>query len=233
MIFENFSTELKRACFIAFYFFMFQTYGQVELFIPQSNNVPLFNFKDETQFGINANNYGCNYQIATQKENRIGMLNFQYNSGHFHFDPLNFEDYYLLKKEQFIQLMPSETFYSEFGYGYNFSYNSKKIALLAGVGHEFKKSNTRYFIQLNWGKESRLLNAGIALRANYTTIAHEDLIILEPALQGKIKLGKLKLLHQFSYSIPLKQDSYMMPVVSFGLEYAIPESLKSIFSSLK
>jgi type IV pilus assembly protein PilE len=36
-----------------------------------------------------------------------------------------------------------------------------------------------------------------------------------------------------SYSIPLKQDSYMMPVVSFGLEYAIPESLKSIFSSLK
>jgi RHS repeat-associated protein len=37
-------------------------------------------------------------------------------------------DYYLLKKEQFIQLMPSDTFYSEFGYGYNYSYNSKKIA---------------------------------------------------------------------------------------------------------
>jgi hypothetical protein len=150
----------------------------------------------------------------------------QHNSGRIKFDPLNFNKYWEIGEElHLIQTKPSRMLYLEIGYGYNFQYKTQKISLLAGFGRQIVSPNSRFFVQFDWGNESRFINAGFSLRANYTQVQKMNLIILEPVVQGKVKFWNIRIINQFGYSIAIKKDEdYMKPTITLGLEYLIGES---------
>ena len=205
--------------------------GQVqqELYTPVSINSPLFNRTDEIQIGANINNFGLNYKLAGQFKNKIFIFSLQHNSGRIMFDPLNFNKYWENGEENhLLQTKPSKMLYVEFGFGYNFQHKTQKINFLAGFGRQIVNPDSRLFVQFDWGNESRLINAGVSLRANYTQVQQVNLIILEPSVQGKIKFWKLRLINQFGYSIPIKKkQDYMKPTITVGLEYVFGESARN------
>ena len=113
-------------------------------------------------------------------------------------------------------------FYCELVLGYNFQHKTQKINLFVGSGKQFINPNSRLFIQLDWGNESRLINAGISLRGNYTKVKNIDFFTLEPVIQGKLKIWNFRLTHQFGYSIAIKKnEDYMKPILTVGIEYII------------
>lgn len=217
--------------FVMVVMFAIITNGQIqqEFFTPVTINSPLFNRTDEIQIGANINNFGLNYKVAGQFKNRIFIISMQHNSGQIKFDPLNFNKYWEIGEENhLIQTKPSKMLYVEFGFGYNFQNKTQKINLLAGFGRQIVNPNSRLFVQLDWGNESRLINAGVSIRVNYTQVQQVNLIILEPTVQGKIKFWKLRLINQFGYSIPIKKkQDYMKPTITVGLEYIFGESARN------
>lgn len=221
----------RVSLFVMVVMFAIITNGQIqqEFFTPVTINSPLFNRTDEIQIGANINNFGLNYKVAGQFKNRIFIISLQHNTGQIKFDPLNFNKYWEIGEEHhLIQTKPSKMLYVEFGFGYNFQHKTQKINLLAGFGRQIVNPNSRLFVQLDWGNESRLINAGVSLRANYTQVQQVNLIILEPTVQGKIKFWKLRLINQFGYSIPIKKkQDYMKPTITVGLEYIFGESARN------
>lgn len=199
------------------------------LYIPVSINSPLFNRDDEGQIGVNINNYGFNYKIAGQIKSKILIFSLQQNSGQTKFDPFNFNNYYEQGEEtHLIQSKPSEMFYCELGLGYNFQHKTQKIHLLVGAGKQIINPNTRLYIQVDWGNESRLINAGVSVRGNYTIVKDIELYTLEPLIQGKLKIWNFRVLSQFGYSIAMKRnEDYMKPILTFGIEYIIGKSAHS------
>jgi len=196
------------------------------LYTPVTINSPLFSREDEIQIGANINNYGFNYRIAGQLKNKILIFSMQHNSGQIEFDPLDFNEYYEQGEEtHLIQSKPSKMFYCELGLGYNFQHKTQKINLLAGAGRQIINPNTRLFIQIDWGNESRLINAGVSLRGNYTKVRDVDLFTLEPVVQGKLKIWNFRVVNQFGYSIAIKKnEDYMKPILTAGIEYIIGNS---------
>lgn len=196
------------------------------LYIPVTVNSPLFNQSNEMQLGTVINNFGFNYNFAGQFENKILILSIQHNTGRIGFDPLNFNDYYEQEEEtHLIQSKPSEMFYCELGLGYNFKHKTQKISVFAGIGQQFQNPNTRLFVQFDWGNESKLINAGVSLRGNYTNVDNNNLFTLEPVVQGKIKIWNFRIINQFGYSIAIKKnEDYMKPILTIGLEYVIGNS---------
>ena len=196
------------------------------LYIPVSINSPLFNRDDEIQIGANINNYGFNYKIAGQLKSKIVLFSIQQNSGQTTFDPLNFNDYYEQGEvAHLIQSKPSKMFYSELGLGYNFQHKTQKINLLVGAGRQIINPNTRLFVQIDWGNESRLINAGISVRGNYTKVKDIDFFTLEPVIQGKLKIWNFRVVNQFGYSIAMKKnEDYMKPILTVGIEYSVGNS---------
>ena len=202
------------------------SYGQTKnLYIPVTINSPLF-AKDknaELQIGAKINNYGLLFNLSGQLKRKVLTFSVQKNDGNIKFDLLNFNEYYYQGQEaHLIQSYPTSMFYCELGLGYDFNISKQKLTLLTGIGHQFSQTNTRYFIQFDWGNESKLMNAGTSIRANYTTIENSKLITIEPTAQGKIKIGKLRVVNQFGYSIAIKKHhDYMKPILTFGMEYVL------------
>ncbi|NOZ45780.1 MAG: hypothetical protein GXO79_03260 [Chlorobi bacterium] len=207
--------------------FLFDCFGQTNRsYIPVTINSPFFNQNDEIQVGAKINNYGLNCNIAGQLNSNILIVGLQYNTGQFGFDPLNFNDYYEQgEATHLIQSKPSEMLYCEIGFGYNYEHKKQKLSLLTGIGQQFINLNTRLFVQFDWGNESRLINAGVSLRGNYTIVANKNLITLEPVVQGKVKIWNFRIVNQFGYSIAIrKNEDYMKPILTIGLEYIIGNS---------
>lgn len=206
-----------------------------KLYIPVTINSPLFNQSDEFQLGTTINNYGFNYNFASQFNNKILILSIQNNTGLTEFDPLNFNNYSSRGEEtHLIQSKPSDMFYGEIGFGYNFKHKKQKMSLFAGLGQQFQNLNTRFFIQFDWGNESRLINAGVSLRANYTNVDNKNLFILEPVIQGKVKIWNFRIINQFGYSIAIKEnEDYMKPILTLGIEYIIGKSAHNTDSITK
>ena len=203
-----------------------EIFGQTKnLYIPVTINSPLFsNDKNrEIQLGTKINNYGLIFNIDGQLKRKILIISIQQNNGNVKFDPLKFNNYYYQGQENhLIQSYPINMFYVEIGFGYNFKLESQKLSLIGGIGQQFQDVNTRYFLQLDWGSESKLINAGISLRSNYTIIDKTNLITLEPVIQGKVKIWKFRIVNQFGYSIAIKKNhDYMKPILTIGLEYKI------------
>jgi len=198
-------------------------------YIPVTINAPLINKDDILKFGVSVNNFGYNYNIAGQVKNKMVLLSVQHNEGQVDFDPLNFNYYADIDDDfQLIQSRPSEMLYGELAFGYNFEHHTQKISVFAGVGQQFQNLNTRYFVQVDWGNESRLIIAGASLRTNYTIIENKNLIVLEPVAQGKVKIWNFRLVSQFGYAIAIrKNEDYMKPILTFGLEYVIGKSSKN------
>lgn len=217
---------MKILLFLILVFLSNVSVGQPDnLYIPVTINAPQF-IKDkdkELQIGTKINNYGLHFNLAGKLKRKILIFSIQQNNGNIKFDPLNFnKEYYALEETHLIQSHPTKMFYCELGFGYNFNFSSQKLSLIAGVGQEFTYTNTRYFLQLDWGNESKLMNAGVTLRANYTTVNDNSLITLEPMVQGKIKIWKFRIVSQFGYSFAFKENQdYMKPILTFGLEYTI------------
>ncbi len=217
---------MKLLIFTILVFISFLSVGQPNnIYIPVTINAPQFIIdKDkELQIGTKINNYGLHFNLAGKLKRKIIIFSIQQNNGNIQFDPLNFnKEYYAEEETHLIQSHPTKMFYCELGLGYNFNFNAQKLSLIAGVGQEFTNTNTRYFIQIDWGNESKLMNAGLTIRANYTTVNDNSLVTLEPMVQGKLKLWKLRLVSQFGYSISLKENQdYMKPILTFGLEYTL------------
>lgn len=193
------------------------------LYIPVTINSPLFSRDNELQIGEYVNNYGFNYKLAGQYNSKIIILSVQHSFGIFQFDPLSFNNYSQLGEEtHLIQSRPTGMFYYELGIGYNFQHKTQKINLLIGAGRQVINPNTRLFVQFDWGNESRLMNAGISVRGNYTKVKNIDLFTLEPVIQGKLKIWNFRLVNQFGYSIAIKKnEDYMKPILTVGMEYII------------
>ncbi len=197
-----------------------------DLYTPVTINSPLFNQHNEIQAGAIINNYGFNFLFAGQLENKMLIFSVQQNPGNLAFDPLNFNDYKEFGESQhLIQSKPAEMFYLELGVGYNFQHKNQKLGVFAGLGQQLMHPNTRFFIQVDWGNESRLINAGVSLRGIYTRVDNENLIALEPVVQGKVKIWHFRIINQFGYSIALKKENiYMKPILTIGLQYIIGSS---------
>lgn len=206
-------------------------------YIPVTINSPLFTNKDnELQIGASINNYGFNNKIAGQLKNKILIFSLQYNSGEIEFDPLNFNEYYEQGEENhLIQSKPSQMFYSEIGFGYNFQHKTQNINFIAGIGQQFQKLNSRFFLQFDWGNESKIINAGVSFRSNYTIVQGNNLLTIEPVIQGKLKLWNFRIINQFGYSIPIIQnEDYMKPILTIGIEYIIRNTdLNKVISKLR
>ena len=215
----------KKIILIAILLFFYLTsYGQIKnLYTPTTINSPLFKIANinETQLGAKINNYGMYFNYAQELKRKILAICIQQNSGNLKFDLLNFNDYYEQGEDtHLIQTKPAKLFYCEFALGYNFKLKTQKLSLLGGIGHQFQNTNTRYFLQLDWGNESKLANAGFSLRGNYTMVNNSSLITLEPIVQWKIKICNLRVVNQFGYSIAIKKrEDYMKPIFTVGLEY--------------
>jgi hypothetical protein len=210
--------------FIIFNIHFLTCFGEiVNLYTPTTINSPLFKIGEinEYQVGAMINNYGMYYNYSQEFNRRIVIFSIQQNNGNFKFDPLHFNDYYQQGEEtNLIQSKPDKLFYCELGLGYNFKLKKQILNLIAGGGHQFQNNNSRYFLQFDWGNESKKVNAGISLRGNYTMVNNTNLITLEPAIQCKIKISKLRIINQFGYSIAIKKgEDYMKPVLTIGLEF--------------
>jgi hypothetical protein len=195
------------------------------LYIPVTIHSPLFK-KDtdkEIQAGSFINNYGLHLHFARQLKRRIIIFSVQQNDGNIKFDPLHFNKYRSQGQEfHWIQSYPTKMFYCEIGTGLILNSKSKKLSLITGIGHEFQNKNTRFFIQFEIGNESRIMNAGASIRANYTSFNNSSFFALEPAVQGKLKIGKLRMVNQFGYSIAIKKHhDYMKPVLTVGIEIVL------------
>ena len=205
---------------------VFESNGQTSaLYIPVTINSPLFakGKEKELQTGLLINNFGLNFNLAGLLKNKIIIFSIQQNNGNTRFDPLNFNKYYTLgQKSHLIQSYPTRMRYGELGFGYDFKHQSQKLSLIAGVGQQFQRMNTRFFLQFDCGNESRLINAGLSVRGNYTFVRNEELITIEPVVQGKVKIGKFRIVNQFGYSIAIKEEhDYMKPILSAGLQFVI------------
>ncbi len=193
-----------------------------DLYTPVTINAPFLNQKNEIQAGANINNYGLNYLFAGKLKNKILIFSVQQNPDNLAFDPLNFYGYKESgESKHLIQSKPAQMFYLELGVGYSLKLNTQKIGLFAGLGQQLINPNTRIYIQCDWGKEGELINAGVSLRGNYTRVNSENLVTLEPVVQGKVKIWNFRIIKQFGYSIALKEDFYMKPILTVGLQYVI------------
>jgi hypothetical protein len=216
----------KTIIFVAIALSFFNTgYGQNNLYIPVTINSPLFikNQIKEFQIGTKVNNYGLFFNLAGQYKRKVLTFSIQQNNGNIKFDPLNFNKYFNQGQEtHLIQSYPRNIFYCELGLGYDFNISKQKLTFLTGIGHQFSQTITRYFLQLDWGNESKLINAGTTIRANYAIVENDHLITLEPVVQGKVKIKKIRIVNQFGYSIPIKKHhDYMKPILTLGLEYIL------------
>lgn len=197
-----------------------------EPYIPASINSPLFNRPNELQFGATISNYGLNYNMAGYLGNGIAIFSLQHNSGQIKFDPLNFADYEQTNNQVF-QEGPTKSLYCEMGYGIDIPLNSQKLNFIAGIGQQMINSNTRIFLQLNWGNESEIIDAGVSIRANYMVGDLKGLLILEPVLHGKLKFGNFRIINQFGYTIStIAGSENMVPIITLGLGYVIPNYKK-------
>lgn len=199
-VMDKIRKTMRRITFIVFLAILFTIdvfcQSNEVLYIPATINSPLFSRENEIQIGANINNYGFNYKIAGQLKNKILIFSIQHNSGQTEFDPLNFNDYYEQGEEtHLIQSKPSKMFYTEIGFGYNFQHKTQIINLIAGIGQQFQNLNTRLFVQFDWGNESRLINAGISVRGNYTKVTGVNLFTLEPVVQGKLKIWNFRIVN--------------------------------------
>jgi hypothetical protein len=203
-----------------------ESYGQPEvLYIPVTINSPLFikNKESELQIGAKINNYGLNFSFAGQLKRKILIFSVQQNSGNIKFDPLNFNEYYEPgQATHLIQSYPSKMFYCELGVGYDIPLKKQKLSLLLGIGQQFQKNNSRYFFQIDWGNENKIINAGVSLRGNYSLINDISFATLEPVIQGKVKVWKFRIVNQFGYSIAIKKKhDYMKPILTAGLDFIL------------
>lgn len=219
----NFSTFQCRFILAAFalaitfnaYSQSFHKPKQQNLYIPVSLNSPLFSTDDQVQLGASINTYGFNFKLSGQLQRKILIFSIQHNSGNVKFDPLHFNKYQF--DGNYIKALPVKMLYVELGGGYNLSYESQKIAVIAGVGLQIENPNSRFFVQLDWGRESRLINAGLSLRASYTQVNGRQFVVIEPVFQGKLCLGNFRIINQFGYAYA----GSLYPIFSVGLEYVL------------
>lgn len=202
---------------------------QKHLYAPVSLISLRFDTDDNFMFGVGINNYGFHYQYAALFDNKVIILGIQNNSGKVEFDPLNFNQYFEQGEEtHLIQSRPTKMFYGELGFGLCYQNNSKRYGFSAGIGHQFSNSNTRLYFQADMGAESKMVNAGISLRGNYTVVLDQQLLTLEPVVETKVKIWKIRLVNQFGYSIAIIGIGYMKPVLTFGIEYVMNNFPKKV-----
>jgi hypothetical protein len=149
------------------------------------------------------------------------MAAVQHNNGPFSFDPMNFYrnvEIDPLELKHLIQTLPIEMFYTEIGVGYNTRLSLGKLGFAAGLGREFQRNNNRVFFQANWGNETKLMDAGVSVRGNYTRVRETYMGTVEPMINLQVKISKFRVISQFGYSVILKRgESYMKPILSLGL----------------
>jgi len=209
-------------CCFSLLIFIIQGKAQ-SLYVPTTINSPLFSkgMEKENKRGTLINNYGLHFNYSGVLKRKILIVGMQCNGGGLKFDPLNFNKYFFEGQEShLIASYPTSTIYAEFGLGYNAKLNSQKLSFITGAGHDIINKNTRYFLQIDWGNESKLINAGVSARANYAVLENNHLFVLEHVIQGKVKVWEFYIVNQFGYAIAIKKGhDYMKPILSIGLEF--------------
>lgn len=196
-----------------------QTYLPITIYSPQLDETS----KVQTEIGIN--NFGLNSSIGFKFNKIIGAFHYEYNNGNLTIDPLNFNEY----RTNRIQYFPSKHNYLELFVGYKFRLTNQKLSTYAGIGNHLTFKKWRYFVQIDWGNESKIIDTGFSLRGTYSKASSLDIFnstalivkpvyILSPAIYGKLKLWKIYINNQFGYVINLNEDS-IQPVITFGIGY--------------
>lgn len=197
---------------------------QNDLYVPSTLNNPLFDLAASKEFQFNnlLNNYGTYHSIAFRNTSNVFILEAEHNAGSFKFDPLNFNDYYEDGQEKhLIASYPERTLTAGIAYGKSYNLKHSNLTLIAGISNNFFNDYFAPFIQMDFGNESKYVLAGAAARLVHANIEGTPLMLLQPALNGKLKILSFRLVHQFAYCLPLKRHhDYMKPVFSFGLEYS-------------
>ena len=196
-----------------------QQYLPISIYTPQFNNQSVL----QTELGIN--NFGLNYSLGVQFKRMVATFHYEYSNASIYIDPLKVNGG---SEANQIQSIPFLSNYFEASLGYNLKIPNQKLSTYIGVGNHLSSNNWRYFVQLDWGNENDIIDAGVSMRGSYTKASSLDLFnphslipktifVFSPSIFGKLKLWKLYIKKQFGYAIILNENGdSLQPLFTLG-----------------
>ncbi|MFT5723582.1 MAG: hypothetical protein ACI9JN_000696 [Bacteroidia bacterium] len=193
------------------------TYGQDQHYLFTNIHTAMFDTTNKTELCLAFNNNYLDFGYARQFKNLVltvavkprisdqGGIRLPKNTGLF-----TLSQVYLNHA------------YSEVHVTQRKTHRMQKLFVGGGLGYQSHKDMLRVFGQLDWGNESPLMNAGFSLRASMYQSQNETRLRLEPAVTGKFKFGRMRLISQLGYSILADRRRVPMALLmSFGLSYVV------------
>lgn len=100
-----------------------------------------------------------------------------------------------------------------------FPFRTHFLSLSYGFGSQSEGKVSTNMVQLDWGNESRLINAGFSFRVS--RISHGEILYLyTPMIQGKLKLGNFRVVNQYGLHLTNNGGPIQdYPIYSLGFEY--------------
>ncbi|MEM6964941.1 MAG: hypothetical protein AAF573_09260 [Bacteroidota bacterium] len=201
---------------------------QAQLYYPTSVKSPFFTDTERFMVEAGTNNYALDFSVNYQVRRFIFSLQHDYNNENLSINPLNLNTWDVQGIETHrIQSSAEMTEYSEMQIGH--SPNLKKIKLEGslGIGRNWNADRSRYFAQVAIGNENRFIDAGLVVRGTYVedltsfiSDVTKNVVVLEPAIIGRIKVGRFRIINQFGYSMIMDgAEDYMKPNFRIGLGY--------------
>lgn len=199
-----------------------QQYLPISIYTPQFNNQSIL----QTELGIN--NFGLNYSLGFQFKRMLATIHYEYSNANIYIDPLKINGG---SEANQIQSIPFLSNYIEASLGYNLKIPNQKMSTYIGVGNHLTSKDWRYFVQLDWGNESNVIDAGVSIRGSYAQASSLDIFnpqslipkrvfVVFPSLFGKLKFWKFYIKKQFGYAVILnKNGDFLQPLFTIGVGY--------------
>jgi len=201
-------------------------YGQQ--YLPVSIYTPQFNDQSVLQTELGINNFGLNYSLGVQFKRMLATFHYEYSNASIYIDPLKINGGSATNQ---IQSIPFLSNYIEASLGYNLKIPNQKMSAYIGAGNHLTSKSWRYFVQLDWGNESKIIDAGVSIRGNYAQASNLDIFtpqslipkrvfVVSPSLFGKLKFWKFYIKKQFGYAVILnKNGDSLQPLFTIGIGY--------------
>lgn len=211
--------NLHTCLIIAFLIFSIESNAQRQ-YIPVLINTISKTPDIHSQIGLSLNNFGINANAGiTGQKPLYAILSLQTGQGAGNFDPLNLNDNAnTATPNQRITGVPKRMLYTELLFGLKSLGKFKKLGLASGLSAEFEDPGLNIFIELEFHNEGRLIETSYLDRLIYMVGPSGGKMINQSAIEGKFKIGDLRILNQFGFSYEFNL-AYIRPCMTFGLEY--------------
>lgn len=200
--------------------FQLSLFGQSQQLIPVTSNAPCFihDSMKETNIGICLNNYGISVYTAWQKKRWFYTGSVQTNTGNIRFNPLGLEEEPAIAKHLYLEL----------GAGYLVKIPVGYLSFSGGLGYEITDYVPRGFLQMDYSHDAKYIRPGFSLRSSCLIFEKSTVLTVDPMVQFKIKLGKIRWTNQFGVvwpvvgNVPPNGITHLsnFGVFTVGIEYA-------------